>query len=174
MEKAVASWLALAKHIIPEDDIRAQFIGWLAHAVDRDAPSPKQIAVLRTRQGVGKTLLLQPFIRAGNAAPYSAAETLSLSNAELVKAKGLAVVDDYSSFNPDHLFGVRRVGNGYKGRVLVLSTWIHLSEESLDATGAYWVYDSRAERLPQEYYARYIEALEGVDPAAVVTGILNQ
>lgn len=160
IKQAVDAWLALAKHIIPEDDIRSQFTGWLSQAIDPDAPAPKQILVLRAHQGVGKTLLMAPFIRASVALSFLAAEGVSLPNSVLAKTKGLAVVEEGLSSDENAWRGLRRIANWCQGRAISLSNHVDLSGEPLDATGIYWAYDSRAEPLPPTFYADYLESLK--------------
>jgi hypothetical protein len=181
MEKAVASWLALAKHIIPEDDIRAQFIGWLVEASDLKQPPPRIPLALRGYQGIGKSLLFRPFISAGLAVEREASELYpeSMYGIPEESSDKLAVVEDYPVYSPEKWGSLRGILRRHLGRVAVLSNAIGMPISDPLGTGAgpFWAYDSRATPLPQEYYRRHIKVVGTPSASVVVAGIvasLNQ
>ena len=162
IKQAVDAWLALAKHIIPEDDVRLQFIQWLMAAIDRDAPAPKQILVLRARQGVGKTLLMSPFISAGIAVRRECYDWLNVGLQGVTPSPlpPLAVIDELDTRSRVSMDLTTLWASQHGGRAIALSNHVELSGEPLDATGVYGAYDSRAEPLAPTFYADYLESLK--------------
>jgi hypothetical protein len=61
LDQGIRLWLALAEHVIPDPDVRAVILDWLALLLARPGTKPGWHVLLWSRvHGVGKDMLVQP------------------------------------------------------------------------------------------------------------------